>query len=514
MKIFGKTLLSVILAVVLIAGIGALGFGGYVVYARSCKIKLTADESSVRQTIDGFGSSACWWAQAAGRSENLDFAVRYLYSDEGLGLNIYRYNIGGGSADDVNCRFYDHNWRTTESFLYYDKESGTYKYDFSRDANAQKTLEAALAYGNIDTVILFANSPHFSMTANGMTECGQGDGNSNLPEENYQAYAEYFLDITAYFLNKGVPVKYISPINEPQWGWGGTDDEVRQEGCHYSPEEAAKLLGVFAREIEKRAMNVKLSGLESGNIGDTAKKYYTLMTQDEVLMRNLGTYSYHSYFSDDNTLQKQQFGSWLSKNIADGVATEMSEWCELPCERKTDDFASALLMARVISNDITLSGVNSWSAWVGVNDRGTADGEEGYYSDGILNASADFSEISVSERYYGYAHFTKYIPVGSVAIDLKKNVSDFNFEKFNIKNTATWKNTYVNASAFTTPDGDTVLVLVNEGKARTIQAQLTAQNMEIVQSCDEKRLETIYSGAVKNEFTLPANSITTILYKK
>ena len=54
---------------------------------------------------------------------------------------------------------------------------------------------------------------------------------------------------TKYFIEKGVPVKYISPINEPQWSWGG--DWVGQEGCHYEPEQALAVFKVFAQKIKE-----------------------------------------------------------------------------------------------------------------------------------------------------------------------------------------------------------------------------------------------------------------------
>ena len=48
------------------------------------------------QTLYGFGTSACWWAQACGEEKTQDEIAELLYGDSGLKLNIYRYNIGGG----------------------------------------------------------------------------------------------------------------------------------------------------------------------------------------------------------------------------------------------------------------------------------------------------------------------------------------------------------------------------------------------------------------------------------
>ena len=47
--------------------------------------------------FQGFGTSLCWWANRVGYSEALtEQATDYFYGDDGLRMNIGRYNIGGG----------------------------------------------------------------------------------------------------------------------------------------------------------------------------------------------------------------------------------------------------------------------------------------------------------------------------------------------------------------------------------------------------------------------------------
>lgn len=55
--------------------------------------------------MDGFGTSLCWWAGQVGtwsdakRKEILDL----VFGKDGLGLNIVRFNIGGG--ENPQCKF-------------------------------------------------------------------------------------------------------------------------------------------------------------------------------------------------------------------------------------------------------------------------------------------------------------------------------------------------------------------------------------------------------------------------
>ena len=342
----GKGVISTVLAL----AIGAGGTAGYFFYSKNADMTIRLNENKKHQTFDGWGSAACWWAQKTPDEETRNEIARLLYSKEGLGLNIYRYNVGGGYDPDKER--VENPWRRTESFYYYNKENGRWEYDFTRDANAQAMLDAALSYGCIDTVVLFANSPHYSMTVSGMASGGTEAYTSNLREDAYEAFVDYFLTITEYFLDKGVPVKMISPINEPQWSWGG--DWVGQEGCHYEEDEALRLLHLFAEEIEKRNLPVTLCAPESGNIGDTTKRYFENMLADETIRSKLGTLAYHSYFSDDDRTAKAKLGAWIEKN-AEGVPVAMSEWCELPCINDTTSVQAALRMARVICQDLTCS---------------------------------------------------------------------------------------------------------------------------------------------------------------
>lgn len=49
--------------------------------------------------FEGWGTSLCWWANRIGYSEQLTSeAAKWFFSDEGLDMNIGRYNVGGGDA--------------------------------------------------------------------------------------------------------------------------------------------------------------------------------------------------------------------------------------------------------------------------------------------------------------------------------------------------------------------------------------------------------------------------------
>ncbi len=503
-----KRLLKIVLAIVLIIVLIIVGCGIYYFAAKSSTLTLKIDTDKTLRQFYGWGTSNCWWADDIENEDTQIEIADLLFSEEGLNLDTFRYCLYGG-YDENNNRV-TNEWRLGESFYYFNEDTGEYEYDWSRDANSQAMLSLALERG-VDTVILFANSPHYSMCINGQSSGSEeNDGwDCNIDESKYQDYVDYFLTITEHFIDEGVPVKYISPINEPQWAWGG--DYVSQEGCHYESDQVAALLKLFAQGIKERNLDVKLYAPESGNIGDTAKQYYTLMSEDSDISEVLGAYSVHSYFNDNDQIKKSRFGNWAEENV--DVRFDMSEWCELPCVNDSTSTEAACVMARVISNDISSLKVNAWSNWVAVNQTGVNEEDGLDYSDGLLIADPDdTTNYSISNRYYAYMHYTRFIPENSYVLKCSDNVLTTAYYK---DDDGMHFRELVNETAFLTPNGDVVVVVVNEGKTRNLKIKVDDyDNVTVYTTDSEKKCEESYSGDSLNKYEIESNSINTFIFSK
>ena len=155
--------------------------------------RLVVYAQETAQTIEGFGVSGAWWAQSIGtwqpkkRSQILDL----LFGSNGIGLTIYRYNIGAGSGSEIADP-----WRRTETF-----ETSPGEYDWSRDAGAVRIMLEACQRG-VKRVILFANSPPRRMTKSGYAYAHNSKELSNLRNDMYEAYATYLVDIARHIKNK------------------------------------------------------------------------------------------------------------------------------------------------------------------------------------------------------------------------------------------------------------------------------------------------------------------------
>lgn len=456
-------------------------------------MKIDLHNAKKMQTLKGWGTSACWWAQACGDEDAQNALAELLYGDGGLGLNIYRYNIGGG-YEEGNCRI-ENPWRRTESFMLYDREEEKESWDFSRDANAVAVMKKSLALGNVDTLILFCNSPHWSHTATGQTSGSLLYHTCNIPKMNYPRFVDYVLTVAQHFLDEGLPVKYISPINEPQWKWGG--GFVWQEGCHYELCEVKEIYHLFAEEILKRKMPVYLYGPESGEILGTTVDYFNELYSDELIRKVMPVFAFHSYHADNSPNLRREFKKLLVEPNPD-IRFDMSEWCELPNKSHTRDFKGALITARIIGQDIVYAGAESWTSWVAANNlHRDEDGRD--FSDAMLSGSLHFEEWTINERFWAMVHFSKFVPVGSAVLDIGYYATD--------------ESNDFNVFAFETPEGETVLVVVNEGDDTELTLDGDFSRMQAVQSTQTEKRKTVYNGAFKDTLPCPKNAILTIVMK-
>ncbi len=382
-------------------------------------MKIAINPNNKYQIFERIGASGAWWAQIVGGWDHIDpksgKTVRdriseLLYNKEtGIGMGIYRYNIGAGSKHSGKGE-YSMPARSTECF-----EISNGQYDWSRDKNAVYMMRQAVKDG-ADEVIFFVNSPPERLTKNGMAHADKGKFfKENISRLNYKEFVDYCLDITEHFVEEGLPVRYISPVNEPVWVWNGG-----QEGCHYKPHSVAKVFEVFADEIIKRPSlkDVKLSGAESGDLRWFNKTYTRKLLKNEKVRSLIDAVDVHSYclpipipfnvpVLNDRVGFIKRFRKWMNKYYPD-IPVKMSEWCHMQGGRdKSID--SAPVMAKTMYEDIVFLNVTSWQHWIAVSEVN--------YCDGLIYINLDDKTFEMTKRYYATGNFSKYIVPGSVRID-------------------------------------------------------------------------------------------------
>ena len=450
---------------------------------------LTIDEEQTHQTIESFGTSGAWWSQYVGTWDdkfqgtmrtNRERIATLLYDPIfGIGLTNYRYNLGAGSADSGNGDYWDPN-RRAQSF-----EVAPGEYDWSKDAGAQWFVKEVTRLG-CEEVVLFFNSPIERLTKNGWAHLTPGT-TSNIDPVNYAEWAVYACDVAEYFLSQGIPVKFLSPINEPQWAW---DDG--QEGCHYEPSQIAGVYIAFLEEMEKRPAlaGVELSGPESGEWGGQTIQYVSALLGNQKLSEHFKAVDNHSYWS--NTQSKVSFKNWMKVQYPD-VKIRMSEWREMV--NGTDlTMDSAIHLAQCVQEDLTVLDAVAWCTWVGVSPGG--------YRDGLIHATENGTgekSIVPLKRLWAYGNYTRFIRPGFVRVDANgvKGAYPVAFKGER--------------------DGkqQLVIVLINEqfsSQFIELAGDFSAYSkMEIHETSTARDLARTYNGAVKTDVTLPIQSVITIV---
>ena len=452
-------------------------------------MKIQINNNKKFQPYEGIGASGAWWAQIVGGWDNKDengeeirnVISRLLYDKtNGIGMNIYRYNIGSGSAYSGNGEYSDFA-RRTESF---DTDNGGY--DFNRDKNAVYMMRQAVNDG-AEEVILFVNSPIEKLTKNGWAHLKKHQlFRTNLSPKNYLPFAKYCLDITEHFVDEGLPVKYLSPINEPFWIWTGV-----QEGCHYSPRQAGKVMQVFAKELIKRSKlsAVKLSGVENGDIRWFNKSYTRNLMKYPEGRGCIDSVDLHSYFLyqplpffNNRIKFLNRYRKWMDKNYP-GLPIKMSEWTHM-VGGKNPDMDSALETVKVMIEDFTLLGVTSWQHWIACSHYD--------YHDGLIYLDIENKSFETTKRLYATGNFSKYIPLGAKRIEAECD------------------------------DGDIMLVAFeNEEKSVVIILNPTNKEKSFVLPCDavtavtdnNKNLEE-REFCANESIVITPESVTTVVFQK
>ena len=470
------------------------------------------------QSVTGFGASAAWWAQTVpvGSQSATDLAES-LYSEEGIALSIYRYNIGGGSWD-YNA-YNEHGagdfvvfpeYRNTQSAFIadnYDKSLSAAEnfadpdnYDFSKDENALEFMKlcATQEGSTVERIILFANSPHYLLTVSGKTN-GDYAYQSNLPAENYDAYCEYLIKYLDYVVNGlGLGVEAVSAINEPQHSWGGED--APQEGCHYEPKELAafydKFYGYLEEFNEANGTNVKMDVFESGNYdvykskGRVMEYIYEMSKYD--YFDEIDTISVHSYGSPTSVEARESFVYMLNNLYGDRINIEMSEICDMTAGLDAG-MDSALWLSEVMNKDFVDLGARAWCWWMATSCDD--------YNDGIVTWmwGTEDGKVTPTKRYQVMGNYSKFLDTGDVRIEGSIDRASKG----------------VFATVFKKADGRIVAVLTNAGdSAATITLPSGYASLQAWETSADKDLENVYDGACGRAYTAAAGSVTTLILSK
>lgn len=415
------------------------------------EIKISLENASPfnEGKFQGWGTSFCWWANRIGYSDVLsEKAAQAMYSEDGLHMNIVRFNIGGG--DDPS---HDHIKRTDSEMPGYWKnpyvvtddgevivaatepmdepdrvtvKSGnteySWAYDWNRDYNQRNALiKAKETYGDDLIVEAFSNSPPYFMTCSLCSSGAENAGSNNLRDDAYEAFARYLADVAAHYRDEwDINFQSITPMNEPYTSYWGAYSE-KQEGCHFDQGECQSkiILALHEAMLEDgfSDKDIIYSASDETDVSTAIMSYKKLSDESKNVVSRIDTHTYSA--SALNVLKKlaedDNKNLWMSET--DGGDT---------LGKDAGEMGAALYFADLIQRDMNGLLPSAWIMWQAIDNHISKDGYNGKKDSGMVNLNKgywgltvtdhDKEEIILTKKYYAYGQYSKYIKPGSLII--------------------------------------------------------------------------------------------------
>lgn len=363
--------------------------------------------------FEGWGTSLCWWANRIGYSDSLaQQAADLFYGDDGLRLNIARFNIGGG--DDPT---HTHITRTDSNMPGYTVyKDGKVTYDWNADFNQRNVLLKSIEAAGDDMIVeMFSNSPPYYMTNSGCSSGGKDPNKNNLKDDYYDDFAEYFAEVCAHYENVwGVDIQSATPLNEPYTNYWSANSP-KQEGCHFDQGESeSKIILELQKSMDKRGLgDIILSGTDETSIDTQISSYNKLSSDAKNAIDRIDTHTYSGSRRSElkDLAVKEGKNLWMSE--VDGGSTAGTN---------AGQMGSALWLAQRITTDVNELNSSAWIMWQVIDNHISKEGYNGNQDKGMVNVNGGFwgtavadhdnDTIILTKKYYGFGQYTRYIRPG------------------------------------------------------------------------------------------------------
>ncbi|KUO09166.1 glycoside hydrolase [Streptomyces sp. DSM 15324] len=339
-------------------------------------VTVTPDPSYKQDKFEGWGTSLVWFANATGAYPPAirEKLAKLLFGDDGLALNIARYNIGGGNAPDVKDYLraggaVEGWWKAPAGTTRTDTDwwSADDKADWNKDADATQRWWVDRIKNDIDHWETFSNSPPWFMTVSGYVSGGFNANTDQLKADSVGDFAAYLAGATKLLeRSEGIKVDTIDPFNEPNTGyWStrlGADGQPvggRQEGAHIGPELQQKVLAALPAALKKARVGADISAMDETNPSIFATNWnsYSQASKDAVGQMNVHTYGTGQRTAVRDLAKAADKPLWMSEVEGD--------WGD---GQSFTDMRPGLGLAQQIVNDLRELEPKAWVFWQPVED--------------------------------------------------------------------------------------------------------------------------------------------------
>jgi O-glycosyl hydrolase len=408
-------------------------------------LTITIDAKNTAQTIQNIGASGCWFSEGIGKNwpvEKREKMAELLFSKatsadgtpKGIGLSAWRFNIGGGTAEQGDSSGIRDFRKRVECFL---NPNGTYNWD--KQAGYLWFVNKAKAYG-VENLIAFVNTPPVQFTQNGLGYKTNKDHKANLRADKYEAYADFLTEVIKHFDSKGLHFNYVSPVNEPQWDWAHKPGQADQEGSSWSNDEIHHIVSSLDASLDKKKLRTQILTPEAGQLnylygsdpatgtqiqqfyGEGGKNSFNGLTH---VPRIAAGHSYFTDFGDDyivntrsrlaDTAAKYRVSYWQSEYsmLGDGYKEGTRE--------RRSQMDCALFLAKIINQDLTVGNAAAWQLW-NAWEPGNAEWDTRYYLIALKpNATHTDGEFTITKNLWAFGNYSRFVRPGMKRLNITRN---------------------------------------------------------------------------------------------
>jgi galactan endo-1,6-beta-galactosidase len=360
-------------------------------------------------TWEGWGSSLAWWARAIGGTSNADYYADLIYTTKvidgypGLGLNIVRYNVGGGGIDQLGeNKGPKLQWQMDiHGYWPNPNDINPTSWNWTLDANQRVILLKARQRG-ANVFEMFSDSPMWWMNSNHST-AGSGTGGNCLLPENYDRFALYLATVARYSADHwGIRFGSIEPFNEPSADWWKYPG--RQEGCHFDASTQRVIVQRLRKALEKVDLKDAIVAAADENDVDVALNTWNLY--DTTTRASVGKVNVHGYHK--GTQSYRGANRPALRRAVGGRRLWQSEY--------GDGDGSGYTMANSIVQDLRGLNPSAWVYWQPVEPDAPGFGWgliNGNYVDTHDRPSSEKTVLArVNRKFFIFGQFTRYIRPG------------------------------------------------------------------------------------------------------
>ena len=351
--------------------------------------------SIVRQNIEGWGVSLCWWARMCGEWDDnkIDQLVTWMVSPTGLNYRIFRYNIGGGDdPQNRNCTPHhmgDGKGLRAEMEGFKDFSGDSYHWD--RDAGQRKIM-LKIKEKRPDAIFeAFSNSCPYYMTYSGCVSGNDNAGSDNLRPEYYDEFAHYLVDVCKHYKDEyGIEFRTLEPFNESMsnyWGRNGG-----QEGCHFDAASQVNFIKVLSPILKESGLSTVISASDETSVGQSVAAFQEY--QNKNILSLVGQWNTHTYGASNKDRARISCLSYQNK-----IPLWMSE-----VGSGGSGLAGNLALAQKLIDDVRYIQPIAWIDWQYVEE----------WNDQWCTVKGSFSGQTFErvKNYYVRQHCSRFIRTG------------------------------------------------------------------------------------------------------